>query len=231
MNPDILKDAAVLFDLDGTLVDSAPDLGRALNLLLEGKGLPPLPLETVRPLVGRGARWLLSHGFEKAGAPPPDEGRLDALLAEFLVIYNRDIAMLSVPFPGVAGALAGLRDGGALLAVCTNKREASAGRLLATLGLLRFFEVVLGGDSVPARKPAPGHLTAAVAALGAVRAVMVGDTVLDVEAAKAAGIPVIAVAWGYSEIPAQALGADAVAAGFGDVPVLAAKLLAARGGV
>ncbi|MFP3943897.1 MAG: phosphoglycolate phosphatase [Alphaproteobacteria bacterium] len=225
--PGILKNAGVLFDLDGTLVDSAPDLARVLNILLEREGLPCLREEAVRPMVGRGARKLLARGFEAAGREPA-EGRLDDLTADFLSLYSDGIADLSTPFAGVRPVLATLGSAGARLAVCTNKKERLARQLLEELDLLACFGAVLGADSVPARKPDPRHLTTAIAALeaDAARTVMVGDSAADVNAARAAGIPVIAVAWGYTETPARNLGADAVVEHFHEIPERVAALLA-----
>lgn len=225
-----LAGASIVFDLDGTLVDSAPDLGRVLNLLLAREGLPALPLADIRPMVGRGARCLLERGFRAAGESAPD-GRLEALVSEFLELYAADIARLSAPFPGVRAAVARLRAAGARLGVCTNKKEGLSRQLLEALDLLSSFDAVLGADSVPARKPDPGHVLAVVAALGGApgRAVMVGDSAADVNAAKAAEVPVIAVAYGYTDIPARDLGADAVVEHFGEVVPRIAALLAGRG--
>jgi phosphoglycolate phosphatase len=204
-----LLGVTVAFDLDGTLVDTAPDLIGALNAVLAERGLPPVPLAAARHLVGRGARVLIERGFADAGLSLSAE-ETPALTARFLEIYRDRIADESRPFESVEPALDRLAQAGARLCVCTNKPTELSVLLLERLGLASRFSGVVGADSVPARKPDPGHFLAAVQAAGGdpARAVMVGDSPPDVAAARGAGAPVIVVPFGYTETPAAALGAD-----------------------
>jgi phosphoglycolate phosphatase len=222
----VLKDAVVAFDLDGTLVDTAPDLIGTLNYILFEHGLIPVPLSSVRHLVGGGARRMLELGFAEAGRPFPD-GAPQALVDRYLALYARRIADESRPFPGVAEALDALRADGARLVVCTNKRTDLSVALLEAVGLLDRFEAVIGSDRVSARKPDPAHLIETIAAAqGSLRrALMVGDSDNDVRSAKGAGVPVVAVSFGYTTTPARELGADAVIDRFPELPGVARRLL------
>ena len=206
-----LDGATIVFDLDGTLVDSAPDLVGTLNFLLAQEGVAPLTLDDARPMIGRGARALLLQGFAAAGAPVPHD-RMDDLFNQFIAHYEGRIADESRIFPGVLEALGRLRRAGARLAVCTNKRTALSVHLLEALGFADRFEAIVGADSAPAAKPDARHLTTAIAQAGGAvdRAVMVGDSVSDAGAARAAGTPLILVSFGYTETPAAQLGADIV---------------------
>lgn len=227
--PDLaaLRGATLAFDLDGTLVDTAPDLIGTLNVLLAREGLAPLPLEGARPFIGRGARWLIQRGFQAAGGEL-DPARLPALFDEFIARYEADIAAESRPFPGVVEALEACRAAGAKLAVCTNKLTGLSNTLLDAVGLTPFFEAVVGADAAPAAKPDPRHLTTAIAAAGGdlARAVMVGDAATDAGAARAAGTPLILVNFGYTEVPAAELGADALIDHFDQLAGAAARVLA-----
>lgn len=224
-----LAGAAILFDLDGTLVDTAPDLVRALNAVLVEEGRPAVPLEAVRTRVGHGARALLEAGG-RLGEAPFEVERLDALTERFVEIYRADIAAHSRPFPGAEALLDQLLGAGATLAVCTNKRTLLSIELLEAMGLAFRFAAIVGADAVSARKPHPAHVLETLARAGgkARRAVMIGDTAPDVQAAKAAGVPVIAVDFGYAD-DARALGADAVISHFQEAPRLLATWLAKRG--
>jgi phosphoglycolate phosphatase len=208
-SPSALAGAAVAFDLDGTLVDSAPDLIGTLNVLLEQEGLPAFPLAEARPFIGKGARWLVQRGFQAAGAAL-DEPRAQALYDRFIDHYLDHIADESRPYPGVVDALETLRGAGVRLAVCTNKRTDLSNALLGALGLSPWFDAVIGSDATPAIKPDGRHLTTAIAAAGGSmdRALMVGDAATDAGAARAAGAPLILVSFGYTEIPARDLGPD-----------------------
>lgn len=201
----------VVFDLDGTLFDTGPDLLRTLNQVLAEVGQPAVAHAEVAALYGSGAGALLRRAFELARVDS-DDGRLPGLVERFVGLYAEDIARSSRPYPGLAAALDRLAARGAALAVCTNKREALARRLLAETGFAGYFQAVVGGDSLPEAKPRPEPLVAAVARAGglASAAVMVGDSATDVATARAAGIPVIAVDFGFCDAPAGALGADAV---------------------
>lgn len=213
-----LAGTTIVFDLDGTLVDTAPDLLRALNDTLAEAGLPLAPPEVVRGFVGHGARAMIERATAHMGAPTSAE-EMPALVDRFIAHYRADIARLSRPFPGAVAALDALAEAGATLAVCTNKRTDLSVRLLEALGLAGRFAAILGADAVPARKPDPGHFLATVAAAKgrAERSLMVGDTTADVEAAQGAGAPCIAVAFGYAPISADMLGADLVIAGYDEL--------------
>lgn len=204
-----LAGATIAFDLDGTLVDTAPDLISTLNMLLDQEGLAPLPLSEARPFIGRGARWLIERGFQAAGATL-EEARAPELFDRFIAHYLDHIADESRPFPGVEAALDSLKASGARLAVCTNKRTDLSLALLDALDLTRRFDAVIGADAAPACKPDPRHLTTAVAAAGGAmdRAILVGDAGTDAGAARAAGAGLILVSFGYTEVPARDLAPD-----------------------
>lgn len=215
----------MLFDLDGTLVETAPDLASALNHTLAQAGLARLKLAEIRHMIGDGARAMLSRGLARAGAEV-DAPDFEAMVRSFLDYYGMHIADESRPFPGVVAELERLAAAGVLNAVCTNKPEALSRKLLSLLALDRHFGAVVGGDSLPVRKPDGGHLLGALARLGvaADRAVMVGDSANDVNAARAAGLPVVLVSFGYTAVPANALGADAVIDRFEALPAALAAL-------
>jgi phosphoglycolate phosphatase len=220
--------AAVVFDLDGTLVETAADLQAHVNAVLGELGRPELELADVRLLVGDGAGTLLRRGLEASGGVP--EGvDLDLLYRRFLERYTADPARRSTVHEGVIGVLERLQAQGLRLGVCTNKPQAPTERLLAALGLDRFFQAIVGGDVVPAKKPDAGHLSAVLERLGATpaRAVMVGDSNHDVVAARALGVPCILVSFGYTPVPARALGADRVIDRFAELPAALASLAAA----
>ena len=217
---------AVLFDFDGTLVDSAPDLIAALNRLLGELGHAPVAFDGFRQRAGEGAKRLLLAAFAAHGAARPDDATLGPLV-ERLIDYYFEIETERVRlFPSVAPTIERLRDAGIPLAVCTNRRDRSTRRLLAHLGIDRHIEAVFAGDTVARMKPDPGHLQAALAALGAepARAVMVGDSAADVDAARGARVLVIATAYGYSPVPPHDLGADAVIDDFGELPASIERL-------
>ncbi len=206
-----LAGVTVAFDLDGTLVDTAPDLIAVLNVMLEEAGHPAVPLAAARELIGGGARVLLEHGFERAGAPFP-HGDGDEMVERFVELYRVRMDQESRPFPGVEAALDRLADAGALLVVATNKRTDLSVDLLERLGLASRFAFIAGPQSVSRRKPDPAHLIQAAEFGGGdpTRMLMVGDSINDVLPARAAGCPVVAVSFGYTEIPPRDLGADAV---------------------
>ena len=223
--------ATIAFDLDGTLVDTAPDLIGTLNLLLADEGLPPLALSEARPFIGRGAKWMIERGFQAAGAPL-EEARAPELFDRFIARYLAHIADESRPFPGVEAALDVMKGEGARLAVCTNKRTDLSLALLDALGLTRRFDAVIGADATPACKPDPRHLTTAVAAAGGSmdRAILVGDAGADAGAARAAGTPLVLVSFGYTEIPARDLEPDLLIDHFDQLADGCARLLDACGG-
>lgn len=223
-----LSGAVIAFDLDGTLVDTAPDLIATLNMLLQADGLAALPLEEARPFIGRGGPWLIERGFTAAGAPVA-EGRMAALYDRFLEHYLAHIADESRPFPGVVEALDAMAGAGARLAVCTNKRTDLSRALLDALGLSSRFAAIVGPDLARAAKPDPAHLTATVALAGGEigRCIMVGDAATDAGAARAAGAGLVLVSFGYTEIPAAELAPDILIDHFADLPLACQRLLAA----
>lgn len=224
-----LADATIVFDLDGTLVDTAPDLVRALNETLDLEGLPRVKLDVVRSLVGQGARALIERGAGLSGVNFSTE-RLSQLTAAFIEFYRADIARESAVFPGVTEALGVLAGLGAKLSVCTNKRTDLSVQLLEVLGLAQRFSAIVGADAVTDRKPHPDHYRAAVTRAGGVvrRSLMVGDTAADVAAARGAGAPVAVVAFGYSDGGAEKLGADALLHRYSELAPVSRRLLAAH---
>ena len=201
----------VIFDLDGTLVDTSPDLTAALNSVLVAAGRRPLPEIEVRHLVGRGARVLIERGMAATGEAV-DEALVPKLFEDFLDHYSANIAAGSQPFPGAENAVRRLVAANHPLGICTNKPEALSFKLMDALNLRRFFPVILGADSQPYRKPDPRHLLDTIAKLGGDRAnaVLIGDSETDVKTARAAAVPIVLVSFGYTEIPVHQLGADAV---------------------
>lgn len=222
-----MKNATLVFDLDGTLVDSAPDLVAATNHALADLGLEPIAAETLRGTIGFGARRMILEGLNQTGRTLP-EAEVDRLLARFLAYYEPNIARESRPFDGVVAALESFRSRGARLAVCTNKRLALATHLLAELNLDGLFDAVAGRDSFPVFKPHPDHVLGAIRMAGGDprHAVMIGDTVIDVSAAKAAAVPAVVCTFGYSDQPVDALGADAVIGHFSELDAAVRRLLA-----
>jgi phosphoglycolate phosphatase len=202
----------IAFDLDGTLADTAPDLAGALNHALAALGRPVIPPESVRHLIGHGARALLRRGLAASGEAP--EALVERGFPIFLEYYGEHVCEGTKPFPGVDRALDALAGEGAALAVCTNKAEALTLKLLDALGWQGRFDAVVGGDTLPVRKPDPAPLFAAIARAGGGRAAFVGDSITDADTARAAGLPFVAVSFGFSDRPVEALAADVVIHGF-----------------
>ena len=227
METSSLNATTLVFDLDGTLVDTAPDLIRTLNHIMDMAGCAPQPVEDMLPFISFGARRMIVEGLAAAQSPCKDD-EVDRLLGIFLEHYAENVAVESQPFPGVIGILESARSAGAKLAVCTNKREDLSNKLLAELDMNRLFHAVAGRDTFPVCKPDPAHLTGAVRMAGGTdrRIVMVGDSATDVNTAKAAGVPSIAVSFGYTDIPAHELGADAVIDDYAAFPHALEGLLA-----
>jgi phosphoglycolate phosphatase len=201
----------VVFDLDGTLADTAPDLIATLNMLLSRENLPPQALLAARAMVGGGARALIERGFAASGAPPAQE-RMPSLVADFLAHYEARIADETRLFPGAAAALERLGAAGFRLAVCTNKPERLARLLLERLDAARRFAAICGRETFAMSKPDGRTLLSTIALAGGdpKRAVMVGDSKTDVDTARDAGTPVVAVDFGYSEPPVKAFAPDRV---------------------
>ena len=211
---------AVIFDLDGTLVDSAPDIQVAINKLLAEEGRRPLTLEEVSAMIGDGAPKLVERAMEATGGGDAPED-LPTLTRRFLGFYEGHTTDLTRPYPGVPEALERLRSAGVRMGICTNKPERPTRELLRDLRLAPYFQAVFGGDTVAGvKKPDPRLIHAVLDALGArpAEAVMVGDAANDVAAARAAGIPVILRAGGYTRVPAKELDADRVITDFLELP-------------
>ncbi len=226
MSLDQLRDSTIVFDLDGTLVDTAPDLVGATNHALADLGLPPCPAAELRPWISFGARRMIVEALRHA-RHGGDDAEVDRLLALFLDWYEANIALASRPFPGALEALDVLTAGGARLAICTNKREGLTLKLLGELGLTSRFHAIVGRDTLPVSKPDPGHLTGTIARAGGslTRAVMVGDSGVDIATARAARVPVIAVTFGYSETPVRDLSPDVAIDHYGDLVTHVSALL------
>lgn len=204
-----MPDRAVIFDLDGTLVDTAPDLMRATNHVLESLGRRPISMEEVRSFVGHGARALLTRGLAATGGLP--EGYdVEPDYIRFVDYYSQNIAEGSTPFPGLIRLLDRLKAEGFGLGVCTNKLEGLSVQLLDALKLSPYFGAVVGPDTLGIAKPDPRPFREAVSRLGLIapRALMVGDSETDILTARNAGVPVIAVPFGYTPKPVQDFGPD-----------------------
>ncbi|HYM30289.1 MAG TPA: phosphoglycolate phosphatase [Candidatus Cybelea sp.] len=212
-----MQRTAILFDLDGTLVDTAPDICAALNWVLEKRRLPPIDPASVRTMIGDGAAKLVERGLVAAGAQSPDVQQ--AAVADFLTHYQDNISRLSRPFPGAVDALAALKASQYRLAVCTNKLERFTVKLLDDLNMTHFFDAIVGGDTLGVQKPDARHLLGTLQRLGAeaANAAMVGDSANDVSAARNAGVPVIAVSFGYTKVAPQQLGADRLIDSFSEL--------------
>jgi len=216
----------IAFDLDGTLVDSAPDLLATLNVVLGEAGFGPIKAEDARGMFGAGARVLIERGLSLHGAQMTAI-EIDRLFERFLAYYDVHIADHSRPFPGAKTMLEELSATGTGLVVCTNKLERFAVKLLGEMGLAHYFSVVAGADTFAVRKPDPLHILHAVKRAGGepARTVMIGDSRTDVAAARAARVPVVVVSYGYTDVPATELGADRVIDRLAEVPTAVAALL------
>ncbi len=216
---------AVVFDLDGTLIDSAPDLCGLVNEMLAEVGRPGLDLDEIRPMIGDGSRALLERGLRASGGVPPSVD-LDDLFAEFLRRYAQLPIRPDQVYAGAVAVLEELAAAGVRLGLCTNKPQVPTDRLLAGLGLDRLLTVAIGGDALPVRKPDGGHLLAVLARLGVdpAKAALVGDSRTDLLTARAAGVPCVLVSFGYTPIPARELGADRVIERMSDLGAALAAL-------
>jgi len=217
----------VVFDLDGTLVDTAPDLITALNFVLDREGMPPIPLKSARTMIGAGARRMIERGLEAEGrvASPADISRLTS---DFIDYYAAHIAVASRPFDGLEAALDDLAARGYQFAVCTNKLEWLSKKLLDELGLTPRFAAICGADTFGVSKPDPVILQQTVARAGGrlASAVMVGDAGPDVGVARRANIPVIGVEFGYTEVPIADLKPDLLIGHMRDLPAAVERLMA-----
>ena len=199
-----LEGWTIVFDLDGTLVESAPDLLNALNHTIGQQGLAPVDLNDIRSMIGHGAKAMISHAFARSGRSIGGTD-LDAFWTVFLDHYRANIAVDSFIFEGVEPALQALSSHGATLSVCTNKTQALSELLLHELEILGHFSSVVGADSVPAKKPHGDHILAAIDLAKGTRdrAIMVGDSKTDEKAALNAGLPFIFVPFGYEAAPME----------------------------
>ncbi len=223
MNPS----PALIFDLDGTLVDTAPDLLSALNAVLFREGRRPMDMGDLRHLVGHGARAMLAEAFRRTGEPL-EPARAEGLMDAYIAHYRAHVADESRPFPGVESTLAHFREKGARLGVLTNKPQDLAIPLLEALDLARYFSAIHGAGRFSYAKPDARVFHAVVAEAGGHGGgtVMIGDSVTDVATARAARAPVILLSYGYTPEPAHMLGADSVTDDFTRLPQLVGTLLA-----
>lgn len=201
----------LVFDLDGTLIDTAPDILGTLDDILTREGIPLLSHDAALAYVGIGSRAMLEQALIKAGHAQGD-GRLDQLFRDFLEHYATRLAVKSRPFPGALEALAKLKAQGHRLAICTNKMERHSLTLIEQLELTQFFSAICGRDTFEFCKPDGRHISATVQRAGgdATHAIMIGDTITDFNAARNAGVPSIGVTFGYSETPIENLKPDAI---------------------
>jgi phosphoglycolate phosphatase len=219
----------IVFDLDGTLVDTAPDLIAALDALFAREGLPRDSKAELRNMIGGGARRLIERALAQERIPIVDDD-VDRLYARYIEHYAAHIAERSRAFPGLEQALDALAENGCRLAVCTNKLEFLAVRLLDELGIAGRFAAICGQDTFGMQKPDPEMLRRTVAQAGGSmeRVVMVGDSAADIDMARQAAIPVIAVDFGYTETPVALLGPDRIISRFDDLPAVVRDLLQRR---
>jgi len=204
-----MTDRLAVFDLDGTLVDTAPDLAETTNAVLAAHGLPTVPTHALQRFIGLGARAMIAAALTARGIDPASVD-MEAIHADYIARYSQRIARLSRPFPEIEAALAKLAEAGVAMAVCTNKREDLARLLLGELGLAAHFVALAGGDTFAVSKPHPDHLLGTIARAGARpgRSVFVGDSRIDFETARAAGVPFVGLTYGYSDVPVRDLGPD-----------------------
>lgn len=210
-----MSDLTVVFDLDGTLVDTAPDLINTLNVVFAREGLPQVPYNEARNMIGGGAKRMIEQGLKRDGRSCTT-AEIERLFQDFIAHYRAHIADRSQPFPGLDAALDALAARGCRLAVCTNKLEGLSRALLDALGLTARFAAICGQDTFGVQKPDPEVLRRTIAAAGGDirRAVMVGDSGTDIAVARAAGVPVVAVDFGYTEVPVAQLHPDKIISHF-----------------
>lgn len=223
-----MKGWTIVFDLDGTLVDTAPDLAEATNYVLGTLGLERINELEIRPFVGHGALAMID-GAVRAHGRKLGERELHDLFEVFLSYYTAHIAERSVPYPNVVSTLVSLQAAGATLAVCTNKMEMQARGVLEALKLDGYFAAVTGRDSLGAYKPDPKHLTGTIARANGdvLQSIMVGDSETDIRTAKAANVPVVAVSFGYSVDPVASFGPDCIIDDYLELPAALAKFAGA----
>jgi phosphoglycolate phosphatase len=214
---------ALVFDFDGTLIESAPEIAHCLNELLTANGRREVTLTEVEGMIGNGVSKLVERGFLATGGIPDD---LREQTARYVDLYNNAPVGKTPLYEGVLETLELLRGAGYRMAVCTNKLQRATVKILDGMNLSRFFAVVAGGDTFPVRKPDPGHLMGVLDQLGVTRegAIMIGDSVNDIGCARAAGVRSVAVTYGYSSVPHAELGADVLIDRFADLPDALARI-------
>jgi phosphoglycolate phosphatase len=222
----------IAFDLDGTLIDTAPDLIATLNIILGRERLPAVPYDAARKLIGGGARGMIERALEIEGRDG-SKVELDRMFGAFIEHYAAHIADDSRPFPGLEAALERLAGEGHRLAVCTNKLEWLSRSLLKALKLDRYFAAICGQDTFAVQKPNPDMLRQTIRRAGGEpsRAIMVGDSGTDIDTARAANVPVVAVDFGYSAVPIADLRPDRLISAFADLPAAIEDIEAARTGL
>ena len=213
-----MRNLSVIFDLDGTLVNTAPDLISAANHALSDIGLDPVPAHVIAPAIALGARFMIMDGLKHSGQNLPEK-EVDRLLTLFLDYYLDNIANESRPYPGAVETLTTLQARGAKIGVCTNKRAHLSKALIEALGLDPLLDAVVGRDAAMKSKPHPDHVTQTIEQAGgdARRAIMVGDTATDIDTARAAGVPVIGVTFGYSDTPMSELKPDIIVSSYDEI--------------
>lgn len=208
---------AIIFDLDGTLIDSVPDIHAAVSRTLHDEGVPPLSIRTVRSFVGNGVPTLIDKVMEARGEGA-DPARRAALIARFMRHYEAASTDLTTVYPNVKSALLALHGAGHPIGLCTNKPEAIARDILQGVGLIAYFQAIIGGDSLPERKPHPAPLLETLRVLGAEEAIYVGDSEVDAETAQAAGIPLLLFTEGYRKTPIEDLVHHTAFSDFAELP-------------
>lgn len=214
-----MKNFTVVFDLDGTLVDTAPDLLNAVRHVLRLMDVAEFDIEPIRKQISYGGRAMIAEALRLSGREDVPDNDLDRMFDEFVDYYAANIAVESAAYKGVELVLRALNEAGARLAVCTNKREDLSRKLLKELGLHPYFHAVVGRDTLPVHKPDPGHLIGSIilADGNPGRAVMVGDSDTDVNTARQAGIPVVGCTFGYSPVPMEQIQPDAIISSYGEL--------------
>lgn len=221
------KPPLIVFDLDGTLIDTAPDLLESLNHVIINDGLPPVDQQKLRKFVGFGGRVMIQNAYDDA-AKHLEEQKLDQLLMDFVDHYAANMPGSSQPYPGLLASLDNLSDAGCDFAICTNKTEMLSKQLMDTLNLAHRFKANCGQDTFPVRKPHPDHLLKTIEMAGGDRqnAIMIGDTPTDFSTAKAAMIPLVAVDFGYCDEPVANYEPDKVISHYDELsPTLIKSLL------
>ncbi|HEY0224318.1 MAG TPA: HAD-IA family hydrolase [Pseudolabrys sp.] len=219
----------IVFDLDGTLVDTAPDLIDTLNVVFAREGLPPVDYQVARNLIGGGARAMIERGIKAEGRELGAQ-KLEQMFDDFLVYYSAHVADRSRPFPGLVDALDALAAAGHRFAVCTNKLESLSVLLLEKLKLADRFAAICGQDTFGIQKPDPEILRRTIAASGGdeKHAIMIGDSLTDIRTARAAGVPIVAVDFGYSDPPVSEFEPDRLISHFAQLPAAIAAIFSAQ---